>query len=62
MYKGIGWCDSWNGESVVTEIDCVKDVEGLCLGVDEAMGAVVFEGDANLESVRAMEVPGAAGG
>ena len=35
---------------------------GLGFGIDDAMAAVMLKGDANLESVRTAEVPGAAGG
>ncbi len=62
MDNGVGWCDSWDGEIVVTEVGCVGDVEGLGFGINDTMAAVMLEGDANVESVRAMEVPGAAGG
>jgi hypothetical protein len=57
-----GWCDSQDGEVVVTEFDCVGDVEGLGFGIDDMMAAVMLEGEANIESVRATEVPGATGG
>jgi hypothetical protein len=60
--NGVGWCDSWDGKIVVMEVDCVGDVEGLCFGADDAMAAVVLEGDANVETVGAVEVPGVAGG
>ncbi len=58
----IGWCDSWDGELVVMEVDCVRDVEEFGFGVNVAMAAVMLEEDPNVESFRAMEVPGAAGG
>ncbi len=58
----VGWCDSWDGEVVVTEVDCVVNVEGLGFGIDDAMAAVMLEGDVNVESVGVAEVPGAAGG
>jgi hypothetical protein len=37
-------------------------VEGLGFGINDVMAAVMLKGDANVESVRAAEVPGAAGG
>jgi hypothetical protein len=46
----------------VTEVDCVGDAKGLGFGIDDAMAAVMLKGDANIESVRAVEVPGAAVG
>jgi hypothetical protein len=58
----VGWCDSRDGEVVVKEVDCVGDVEGLGFGIDDPMAAVMLEGDTNVESFRATEVPGAAGG
>ncbi len=58
----VGWCDSRDGEVVVMDADCVGDMEGLGFGIHDAMAAVMLEGDANVESVRATEVPGAAGG
>ncbi len=58
----VGWCDSLDGEVVVTEVNCIGDVEGLGFGIDDVMAAVMLERDANIESVRAAEVPGAAGG
>jgi hypothetical protein len=60
--NGVGWCDSWDGELVMTKVDCVGDVEGLGFGVDDVMAAVMLKGDANMESVRAAEVQSAAGG
>jgi hypothetical protein len=32
------------------------------VGIDDTMAAVMFKGDAKEESIRAAEVPGAAGG
>ncbi len=58
----VGWCDSQDGEVVVMEVDCVEDAEGLCLGIDDQIATVMLEGDTNVESIRAVEVPGAAGG
>jgi hypothetical protein len=60
--NGVGWCDSRDGEVVMAEVDSVRDVEGLGFGIDDAMAAVMLKGDANVESVRAAEVPGAASG
>ncbi len=60
--NGVGWCDSWDGEVVVTEVNCVRDAEGLGLGINNAMAAVMIERDANIESIRAVEVPGLVGG
>jgi hypothetical protein len=60
--NGVGWCDSWDGEVVMTEVDSAGDAEGLGFGIDDAMAAVMLKGDANVESIRATEVPGAAGG
>jgi hypothetical protein len=45
------------------EVDCVGDAEGLGFGINDMMAVVMMlEGDANVESVRATEVPGAMGG
>jgi hypothetical protein len=60
--NGVGWCDSRYGEVVVTEVNCVGDVEGLGFGIDDVMAAVILKEDTNVESVRATEVPGAVGG
>jgi hypothetical protein len=60
--NGVGWCDSRDGEVVMTEVDRVRDVEGLGFGIDDAMAAVMLKGDANIESIRAAKVPGAASG
>ncbi len=46
----------------MTEVDHVGDAEGLGFGINDAMAVVILKGDANVESVRAAEVPGAAGG
>jgi hypothetical protein len=62
MDNCVGWCDSWDGEVVVTEVNCVRDVEGVGFGIDDLMAMVMLEGDANKEFVRCTEVPGAAGG
>jgi hypothetical protein len=60
--NGVGWCDGWDGEVVMTEVDSVRDAEGLGSGIVDAMAAVMHKGGANIESVRAAEVPGAASG
>jgi hypothetical protein len=60
--NGVGWCDSRDGEVVMTKVNCAKDAEGLGFGIDDAMAAVMLKGDINVESVRATEVPGVAGG
>ncbi len=60
--NGVGWCDGQDGEVVMTEVDTVGDAEGLGFGIDDAMAAVMLKGDADVESVRAMEVPGVASG
>ncbi len=60
--NGVGWCDGWDGEVVMTEVDSVRDAEGLGFGINDAMVAVMLKGGANIESVRAVEVPGAASG
>ncbi len=46
----------------MTEADSVGDGQGLGFGIDDTMAAVMLEGDANVESVRAAEVPGVASG
>ncbi len=46
----------------MTKVNSVGDVEGLGFGIDDTMAAVMLERDANVESVRAAEVPGAASG
>ena len=60
--NGVGWCDGRDGEVVMTEVDRVGDKEGLGFGIDDAMAAAMLQGDTNVESVRAAEVPGAASG
>jgi hypothetical protein len=60
--NGIGWCDGQDGEVVMMEVDRFGDVEGLGFGIDDAMAAVMLKGDAKVESIRAAEVPGVAGG
>ncbi len=34
----------------------------LVFGIDDTMAAVILKGDANIESIRAADVPGAVGG
>jgi hypothetical protein len=46
----------------MTEVNSVRDAEGLGFGIDDMIAAVMFEGDADIELVRAAEVPGAASG
>jgi hypothetical protein len=58
----VGWCDSRDGKVVMTEVNSVRDAEGLGFGINDAMAAVMLQGDANVESIRATEVPGAASG
>jgi hypothetical protein len=59
---GVSWCDSWDGEVVMTEVGSVQDAEGLGFGINNLMAAVMLKGDANVKSVTAAEVPGAVGG
>ncbi len=58
--NGVGWCDSRDGDIVMTEVNSVGDAEGLGFGIDDAMAVVMLKGDANVESVRATEVLGVA--
>ncbi len=60
--NGVSWCDGWDGEVVMTEVDHAGDAEGLGFGIDDTMVAVMLNGDADIESVRAAEVPGATSG
>ncbi len=60
--NGVGWSESWDGKVVVTEVNSVRDAEGLGFDVDDVMAVVMLKGDANVEFVRAAEVPGAASG
>ena len=46
----------------MTEVDSVGDAEGLGVGINDAMAALMLKGHANIESVKATEVPGAASG
>jgi hypothetical protein len=58
----VGWCDGQNNEIVTTEINSVGEVEGLGFGINDMMAAVTFKGDADVEFIRATEVPGAVSG
>jgi hypothetical protein len=60
--NGVGWCDGQNGEVVMIEVVSIGDAEGLGFGINDAMAAVMLKGDANVESIIATEVPGAASG
>jgi hypothetical protein len=60
--NGVGWCDGREGEVVMMEVNSVGVAEGLCFGIDDAMAVVMLQEDANVESVRAVEVPGVASG
>jgi hypothetical protein len=60
--NGVGWCDGQDGEVVMMEVDSVGDAEGLGFDINDAMAVVVLPGDTNVESVRDVEVPGAARG
>jgi hypothetical protein len=56
----VGWCDGQDGEVVMMEVNSVGDAEGLSFGIDDTMAVVMLKGDADVESARATEVPGAA--
>ncbi len=60
--NSVGWCDGLDGEVVMTEVDSVGDVKGLGFGIDDAIAVVMLKGDAEVEYVKAAEVPGAASG
>jgi hypothetical protein len=60
--NGVGWCDGWDGEVLMTEVDSVRDVEGLGFDINDVMAAVMLKEDVDVESVRVGEVPGAASG
>ncbi len=63
VYNGVvGWCDGWDAEVVMTEVNHDGDAEGLGFGINDAMAVVMLKGDADIESVRAVEVPGAVRG
>ncbi len=44
----------------MTEVNSVRDAEGLGFGINDVMAVVMLKGVANVESIRATEVPGAA--
>ncbi len=48
---GVDGCYSWDGEVVVAEVNCVRNAESFGLGVDDAVAAIVFEGDTDVETV-----------
>ncbi len=56
--NGVGWCDGRDGEVVMTEVDSVGNEVGLSFGIDNAMAAVMLKGNADVKSIRAVEVPG----
>jgi hypothetical protein len=60
--NGVGWCDGQDSEVMMTEVNSVGDAEGLGFGINDMMAAVLLEADADAESVRAAEVPGAVRG
>ncbi len=60
--NGVRWCGNPDGEVVMMEVVHVGDAEGLGFRINDAMAAVMLKGDANVESIRAVEVPGAVGG
>jgi hypothetical protein len=62
VVNGVDWCDSQDGEVVMTEVHSVRDAEGLDFGINNVMAAVMLKGYTNVESVRAAEVPGVASG
>jgi hypothetical protein len=62
MDNGVIWCGGRDGEVVMTEVNSVRDAERLGFGINDAMAMVMLQGDTNVESVRAAEVPGAASG
>jgi hypothetical protein len=39
----VGWCDSRDGEVVMTEVNSVGDAEGLSFGINDAMSAVMLK-------------------
>ena len=51
MDDGVSGCHGWDGEVVVAEVNCVGDAESFGLCVDDTVAAIVFEGDANVETV-----------
>jgi hypothetical protein len=60
--NGVDWCAGQDGELVMTEVHRVVDAKGLGFGIDGVMAVVMLKRDANVEFIRTMEVPGAAGG
>jgi hypothetical protein len=62
VVNGVGWCEGRFGEVGMPDTDHIGDAEGLGFGINNAMSVVMLKGDADVESVRAMEVPGAASG
>ncbi len=44
--NGVDWCDGWDGEVVMMEVNHVGDVEGLDFGIDGPMAAVMLTGAA----------------
>jgi hypothetical protein len=59
---GVSWCNSQDGEVVMMEVDRVGDAKGLGFGINDVMAVVMLKGDADVDSIRAAEVPGAASG
>jgi hypothetical protein len=51
--NGVGWCDGWDGEVVMTEVDSVRDAEGVGFGINDVMAALMLQVDTNVESIRA---------
>jgi hypothetical protein len=49
--NGVSGCYSWDGDVVVAEVNCVRNAESFGLGVDDAVAAIVFEGDAYVETI-----------
>ncbi len=49
--NGVGECYSWDDEVMVAEVNCVRNAESFGLGVDDAVAAIVLEGDADVETV-----------
>ncbi len=47
---------------MTTDVDCVGDAEGIGFGINDVMAAVMLEGEPDIESLRAAEVPGAVSG
>ncbi len=60
--NGVGWYDSRDDEVVRTEVNSVRDAKGLGFGINDATAAVMLKGDADVESIRAVEIPGAVSG